>query len=94
MFHFSLQNPSIKIEPPSFEELNVNDAILAEKLLSSSYEECFDDDDEILICKNQIIPAPIASPAYEVKQNDIVSGNMPFATDVSIYIINWKSKFF
>lgn len=73
----------IKTEPPTFNELDTADANAAEQLLDDSYENCYDDDDDVLIFKEATIPIPIQS-RYELKKNDILSKNIPFATDVNL----------
>lgn len=77
---------NVKVEPPTFDDLREEDANAAESLLEDSYENCDDDDDEVLILKNSDVPVPIAVCSYEVKKNDNVSANKPFATNVSILI--------
>lgn len=74
---------SIKTEPV-FAELPKEDAQAIDEVLSASYEQCYDSDDDVLVSTAGIIPQPksIKNP-YEVKTNDILSGNMPFATNVS-----------
>lgn len=74
---------SIKTEPV-FAELPKEDAQAIDEVLSASFEQCYDSDDDVLVSTAGIIPQPksIKNP-YEVKTNDILSGNMPFATNVS-----------
>lgn len=50
-----------------------------------SYENC-DESGDILVCPSDVLPMPIAMRnPYEVKQCDILSGNMAYATNVNIF---------
>lgn len=68
-----------KIEP-TFEDLDEDDAYLADEYLDDSYELICDDDDDVMICKKDQIPKPI-----EEKPNDIISKHKVFVTHVSLF---------
>lgn len=55
-------------------------------ILDGSFEKLNDSDDDILIHRNDVVPPPIKPEQipYQVKMNDILSGNIPFATNVSV----------
>lgn len=59
-----------------------------EDVFNESYENCNTSDDDVLIRKKDAVPRPRAEKSkYEVKRNDIISGNMLFATNVSSLFI-------
>lgn len=71
-------------EEPVFTPLGEENQQAVEDVFNSSYEKC-DDSGDILVCTKDVIPVPIGEKnQYEVKKNDILSGNMAFATNVSI----------
>lgn len=56
-----------------------------EDVVNGIYENC-DESGEVLVCSSDILPMPIAiKNPYEVKQCDIISGNMAYATNVSTF---------
>lgn len=68
---------------PEFSSLNAQDEQAVEEVLNNSYEVC-DDEGDVLISTNDMLPMPIAERnPYEMKSNDILSANMPYATNVS-----------
>lgn len=78
-------NIQIKHEPV-FSPLNDEDCGLVGNILDGSFEKVNDSDDDILIHRNDIVPQPKKDNMipYTVKTNDIISGNIPFATNVSV----------
>lgn len=65
---------------------NLDDDVDAmENISNESYEKLNASDDDILVHRGDAMPPPIAEKglSYQVKANDIVSGNMPYATNVS-----------
>lgn len=78
----------VKVEPV-FAPLCEKDAQAIEKVLNDSYEQVNESDDDVLICIQETIPMPMAMKnPYQVKSNDILSGNMPFATHVRNFEFN------
>lgn len=60
-------------------------------ILNESYEQC-DSDGDVFVEKSARIPPPCKNKnPYETKKNDILSGNLPFATDVSFFSIFFSS---
>lgn len=60
---------------------------VVDDVLNESFELC-DISGEVMIHKKSAVsmPMPLAERnPYEVKQYDIISGNLPFATSVSIF---------
>lgn len=56
-----------------------------EDVFNESYENC-DESGDVLVCSSDILPIPMAiKNPYEVKQCDIISGNMAYATNVSTF---------
>lgn len=83
-----MEQPNNFKEEPAFDQLNNEDAQALEDVFNESYENCDTSGDDILIRKEEVVPRPIAERSkYQVKQNDIVSGNMLFATNVSLLFI-------
>lgn len=62
-------------------------------IFNHSYEQC-DSDGDIFVEKSTPIPPPSkeADNPYQTKVKDIISGNIPFATDVRTFFFN-KSCF-
>lgn len=68
----------IKSEPV-FEQLNESDSRAAEEVFNDSFEN-YGSDDDVMIHRRELVPKPIADKnSYEVKSNDLLSGNIPFA---------------
>lgn len=88
-----LSNANVK-EEPIFVQLADDNAQVIENVINHSFEQC-DEEGEVLVRSKDILPMPIGERnAYEMKQNDIISGNMAFAKNVSIFIIkSFKNKF-
>lgn len=78
---------------PQFSSMDEEDANVVANLFDGSYEKLNESDDDILIHRNDYVPAPIAAAVdedkipYKVKVNDIISANIPFATNVSVCIL-------
>lgn len=75
---------NVPIKPePQFPDMDGEDLEAVEEILNDSYEAL---DDDVMIRRNDVMPPPIPPKLepYQVKANDIVSGNLPFATDVSL----------
>lgn len=71
-----------KIEPV-FEQMNYDDTEAAEEVFNDSYEN-YGSSDEIMIHRTDAAPKPIVHEnPYQVKTNDMVSGNMPFALNAA-----------
>lgn len=74
---------------PQFSQMDEEDADVVANLFDGSYEKLNDSDDDILIHRNDYVPAPITDAIdedkipYKVKMNDVISANIPFATNVS-----------
>lgn len=75
---------------PQFSPMDEEDADVVANIFDGSYEKLNDSDDDILIHRNDYVPAPITDAVekdkkpYKVKVNDVISANMPFATNVSV----------
>lgn len=76
---------SIKPEP-AFVPLHEESAQAVDDVLNESFELCDDSGDIMVHSKSaESMPMPIAERnPYEIKQRDVISGNLPFATNVSI----------
>lgn len=92
-----LQQPAnqanIKKEP--FAALAEADSNAAENLFSSSFENCVDGDDDLMICRRDETPKPkydISGYDFAVKKMDILSGNLAFAENVSNSIFKFQQK--
>lgn len=84
-------------QEPVFEPLNEEQAQAIDDVFNHSYEQC-DSDGEIYVEKSTPIPAPCKSTGdkenpYKTKAADVISGNIPFATSVSIFFFMFLSKF-
>lgn len=67
---------------PVFTQLGIENQKAVEDVFNSSYEAC-DEEGEILVYTKDVIPMPIGQRnPYEVKKNDILSGNMAYAINV------------
>lgn len=76
---------NLKAEMP-FMPLNEVDSEATENVFHSSFENCSETDDDVMICKNDEIPMPACEHVeldFMFKNNDIVSGTMAFAENVS-----------
>lgn len=72
---------------PELPPMDEEDHQAVEDIFNSSYEMVNVSDDDILIHKDEYVPRPMSnSVKLQVKVNDILSGNIPFGTDVSILI--------
>lgn len=82
-----LTNGNIALkQEPVFAQLADENAQAADDVFNESFENC-DESGDIMVHSKDILPMPIAERnPYEVKQNDIISGNMAFAKNVSIFI--------
>lgn len=70
-------------QEPTFEELNETDDQTVNDLFEESYEN-YGSDDEVMVHRNAMLPKPLLDRnPYCVKVDDIVSGNFPFAENVS-----------
>lgn len=68
---------------PVFAVLVQENAQAVEDLFNSSFENC-DDSGDLMVCSKDVMPMPIAKRnPYEVKQRDIISGNVASATNVT-----------
>lgn len=77
----SSNSPLIKPDP-FFAPLVQENAQAIDDVFNSSFEKC-DESGDVLIYPKDVIPMPLAEKnPYEVKQNDILSGNMAYATNV------------
>lgn len=77
-----VMNASLYKPEPEFPDLDVQNSQAVEGVFNESFEDC-DESGDVLILKKNAIPRPINDRnPYEVKANDIVSGNMPFASNV------------
>lgn len=74
---------SIKYEP-IFGNLNAEDAQAAEIFLDSTYEK-YGSNEDLFMEKTQRMPTPLVTYAHEMKKDDIITGNKPFALEVSIF---------
>lgn len=74
-------------QEPVFSPLNDEDDGAIGSIFDDSFEKLNDSDDDILIRRCDIIPQPKRENMipYTVKVDDIISGNMPFATNVSVF---------
>lgn len=79
---------------PVFDQLNETDAEAVDNSFEESHEN-YGSDDEVMIHRNTMpstmLPKPIGEPRnpYQVKVNDIVSGNIPFAMNVSVFFASY-----
>lgn len=80
------QNKQQPIKPePVFTQLDNENAQAVEDILNESYENC-DDSGDVLVCSRDEMPMPnFERIRYEVKQSDIISGNLAFATNVRVF---------
>lgn len=75
---------NIKKEP--FAALAEADLNAAENIFSSSFENCVEGDDDVMVCRRDETPRPKYDTFeldFGVKKFDILSGNIPFAENVS-----------
>lgn len=80
----NIESVCIKKEP-QFREMEDEDIDAVNSILNRSYEKI---DDDIMIQRVDFYPPPIEpeQAPYQVKVNDVISGNMPFAVNVCFCI--------
>lgn len=79
-------NIQVKQEP-QFSSLDEEDCCAIANIFEESFEKLNESDDDILIHRGDVVPPPMKDDAqlpYKVKVNDVISSNIPFATNVSI----------
>lgn len=84
-------------QEPTYQPLNEEEAEAIDNIFNHSYEQC-DSDGDIYVEKSTPIPPPSkeAENPYQMKAGDIISGNMPFATNVKTFFFHIffvRSKF-
>lgn len=84
-------NSGVRVkQEPIYNPLNEEEAQAIDIIFNHSYEQC-DSDGEIYVEKSTPIPAPATEAAtqadnpYQMKTGDIISGNIPFATEVRTF---------